>query len=199
MSIATILQAARLTRARLLSLALAPVLLASGCATMNNTEKGVLGGAALGGIAGGLMGGAVGKPGAGAAIGAGLGGIGGGLVGNAVDESEARQNARAVTAVHGPLGLTDVAQMAQQHISDSVIIGQIRSTGSVYNLSPNDIYWLKENGVSDVVIQEMQRTQARGKRVHAPAPVYERVYVVEPAPPPPVVGVGFSYTNRRCR
>jgi hypothetical protein len=92
------------------------------------------------------------------------------------------------------LSLVDIAQMAQQHISDAVIIGQIRSTGSVYRLSPPDIQWLKENGVSDAVIMEMQATANRyPRRVYSATPVYTQpVYVVEPPPPPPPVGVGVG-------
>jgi hypothetical protein len=173
---------------------------APGCATMNNTEKGLLGGAALGGVGGALVGSAVGHPGAGAAIGAGLGGVGGGLIGNAVDKSEARQEARlAAATAPGPLGLTDVAQMAQQHVSDDLIVGQIRATGAVYNLSATDVVWLKQNGVSDRVIQEMQLTARRPVGRVCPVPVYEPVYVLEP--PPPALRVGFGYHHHhhhRC-
>jgi hypothetical protein len=89
--------------------------------------------------------------------------------------------------------------MAQQGISDAVIITQIRSTQSVYMLGPPDIQWLKSQGVSDAVVMEMQATATR---VPGPQPrVYARPYyhpdvvVVDPYPPP--VGVGFSYTRVR--
>jgi surface antigen len=190
------------------ALAVAPALVMTGCATLNNTEGGALGGAALGGVAGAIAGSAVGRPGAGAAIGAGLGGVSGGLIGNAIDRSEARQAQLAATAPapRGPLGLTDIAQMAQQHVSDEVIISQIRNTGSVFeNLSASDIVWLKQNGVSDNVILAMQSTRPRPiRRVYAPAPVYavpvyEPVYVAPPPPPPPHLHIGFGYVGGRCR
>jgi hypothetical protein len=88
--------------------------------------------------------------------------------------------------------------MAQQGISDPVIIGQIRSTRSVYNLSPNDIAYLKSQNVTDAVVMEMQATASRV--VPAGARVYARPYygpdVVYVAPPPPPVGIGFSYGRR---
>lgn len=191
------------------ALAVAPALVVTGCATLSNTEGGALGGAALGGVAGAIAGSAVGRPGAGAAIGAGLGGVSGGLIGNAIDRSEARQAQLASTtpAPRGPLGLTDIAQMAQQHVSDEVIISQIRNTGSVFdNLSASDIVWLKQNGVSDSVIRAMQQTMARPiRRVYTPAPVYavpvyEPVFVGPPPPPPPPhLHIGFGYVGGRCR
>ena len=93
--------------------------------------------------------------------------------------------------------------MAQQRVSDDVIISQIRTTGSVYQLSPTDIVWLKQNGVSDPVVQEMQATAVRvrgypGGPVYA-VPAYTPVYVVEPPPPPVAVGVGFGYGYGPCR
>lgn len=178
-----------------------------GCASMSNTEKGVGIGGLVGAGTGALMGAAVGHPGAGAAIGAGVGALGGGLMGHGVDQAEKRAEARAVAAVahtRSPLGITDVAQMAQQHTSDEIIINQIRTTGSVFQLSPTDITWLKANGVSDAVILEMQASATRvPKRVYSATPVYapavyQPVYVVEPPPPPLTVGVGFGYGRRCC-
>jgi hypothetical protein len=170
--------------------------LTCGCASMNNTEKGVVGGGAIGAGTGALVGHALGHTGGGALIGAGVGALSGGLVGNAIDESEKKQDAKLAAATaappRGPLGLTDIVSMVQQHISDEVIITQIRATGSSYNLSSGDIIWLKQNGVSDVVVREMQVTAQYPRRYYRPAPAY---YIVEPAPPPPV-SVGFGYS--RC-
>src|SRR5437764_14726151 len=110
---------------------LAPVvllgLLVSGCESMSNTEKGVGLGGALGAGTGALIGKATGHTGAGALIGAGVGAVSGGLVGNAIDKSEEKTAAMVAAANNpprGPLGITDVAQMAQSHISDEVIVSQ---------------------------------------------------------------------------
>jgi hypothetical protein len=179
-------------------------LLSGGCSSMNNTEKGVLGGGAIGAGTGAIVGHALGNTGAGALVGAGVGALSGGLIGNGIDESEKKTEAKiaaATAASRPPLGMTDIAQMSQQHISDSVIIEQIRSTGSVYQLSPTDIYWLKQNGVSDTVVREMQETATRyPRRVYTatpvyPAPVYERVYVYDP-PPPVSFGIGYTHYRR---
>src|SRR5438876_12296194 len=103
------------------SVILIPALLACGCSTMNNTEKGAGAGGLIGAGTGALIGKATGHTGAGALIGAGVGALSGGLIGNAVDESEKRTEARVAaataTAPQGPLGVTDVVQLAQSHIS----------------------------------------------------------------------------------
>jgi hypothetical protein len=173
------------------SLAL-PALLVCGCSSMNNTEGGAAAGGLLGAGTGALIGHATGHTGAGALIGAGVGAVSGGLLGHAVDESEKRQMA---AAAQGALGLTDIVQMSQSHVSDDVIISQIRATGSAFRLSSNDTIWLTQQGVSNAVVTEMLASANRfPRRVYSAAPVYaEPVYVVEPPPPPVSVGVGFGY------
>jgi uncharacterized protein YcfJ len=176
------------------------LLISTGCSTMSDTDKGILGGGAIGAGTGALIGSATGHAGAGAAIGAAVGGLSGGLIGNEMDENKKKQDAAIATVqaqqaapVRGPLGLQEIAQMAQQGISDPVIIGQIRSTRSIYNLSPSDIAYLKQYNVSDAVVLEMQATPSRV--VPVDGRVYGRPYgpdVVYVAPPPPV-GVGVVY------
>jgi hypothetical protein len=185
-------------------LALVPGLLLCGCA-LTGGEKGALVGGGLGAGTGALVGSAVGHPGVGALVGGGVGAVAGAVTGDAIDRSEQRGQARLAAATAapppGPLGVTDVVQMTHQHISDDIIVGQIRATNSVYHLSSQDIIWLKENGVSDLVIREMQTTACRApRRYYAPAPayapvVYQPVYVE----PPPRVRVGFGYTHGGCR
>lgn len=173
--------------------------LGSGCASMSNTDKGVLAGGGIGAGTGALIGRASGHTGLGAAVGGIIGAVSGGLVGNAVDEAKAE--ARAAAAANpprAPLQPVEIVQMAQQRIDDGIIISQIRNTGSVYHLSAQDIVWLNQNGVSEPVIREMQATAGRPVgRVQVVRPVYPApVYVVEPPPPPVRVGVGVGYWSR---
>src|SRR6266513_1464864 len=101
---------------RLLGVAVLPVLLACGCSSMSNTDRGVLGGGAIGAGTGALIGNATGHTGAGA------------LIGKAADEREKKTEAAIAAAqAQQQIGLTDIVQMAQQHVSDGVIISQIRS------------------------------------------------------------------------
>lgn len=178
-----------------------------GCESMNHTDKGILGGGAIGGLTGAAIGSATGNTGAGAAIGAGVGAVSGGLIGNEIDRSEAKTQAQiaqvsANVPVQGPLALPDIAQMTRSGLSDAVIIGQIRSTGSSYTLSPQDLEWLKSQGVTDGVILEMQATANRAPprpRVYARPYGPDVVYVERYGPPPPVVfGFGWGPRYRRC-
>lgn len=178
------------------------LLLTTGCAAMSNTERGMGAGALLGAGTGALIGSASGHAGKGALIGTAVGAIGGALVGNDADKQEKQQMQAQLAAsqqVRGSLSLQDVISLSQQHVNDGVIINQIRSSGTAYNLSASDVEWLKSNGVSDAVVMEMQSTRGRvyappQRVIYAPPPV-QPVYVVQPAPPPPV-GIGF-YTRIR--
>ncbi|MBY0528188.1 MAG: hypothetical protein K2R98_32635 [Gemmataceae bacterium] len=192
--------------------ALLPMLLACGCASMNNTEKGVAAGGLLGAGTGALIGSATKHTGLGAIAGAGIGALSGGLIGNAVDKSEAKTQAQIAQVSaqqqaqvqQQQVGITDVVRMVQQHIADELIINQIRTSGSIFRLSSEDINFLKSNGVSDAVVIEMQTTATRAPRyVYTSAPVYASPTVVRPVyvyePPPPSIGVGFGWSSGgRC-
>jgi outer membrane lipoprotein SlyB len=179
-----------MTKTRTLKSAVLPLILACGCSSLSHTENGALAGGAIGAGTGAVVGHALGNTGAGALVGAGVGALSGGLIGHAVDNSE--KKAEAVAQARHAMGMVDVVQMVQSHVSDELVINEIRSTGSVFHLSAQDTIWLKQNGVSDPVIQEMMATAYRyPRRAYSAAPVYgEPVYVVE-QPPPVGVGVGF--------
>jgi hypothetical protein len=197
MDLAIPTQVARSSRKFLAALLFVPAVFLTGCAT--NTETGALAGAGVGGVTGAVIGSAVRRPGVGAAIGAGVGALTGAAIGNAEDKREAREDARAVAAAQArALGLTDVAQMAQQNTPDDIIINQIRLSPTVFNLSATDIQWLRENRVSDAVIREMQMTAMRvPRRVYVDGAVYQPAPVVVVEEPPPVaVGFGFGYRRR---
>ena len=188
--------------------ALAFAAFGSGCASMNNTERGAAIGGGVGAVAGTAIGAATGRPGFGAAIG-GLGGAAGGaLIGNDIDKREQRDREVAQAAALAEaqaagqrLGVFDVIRMAQEGQDDQVIINQIRATGSTFQLTPSDLSELKRAGVSARVITEMQVAQApvRPARVvvREPRPViYESpppAVIVRPAPPVYVVGPPRPY------
>jgi hypothetical protein len=178
---------------KLVGAAVLPLLLACGCESLNHTENGALIGGGGGALLGTLIGGATGHAGVGAAIGAGAGALTGAAIGHAEDNHEKRVANQAAQA--RAMALNDVVQMTHDHISDAVIISQIRSSSTVFYLSGAEINWLKQNGVSDAVIVEMQQTAYRyPRRVYREAPVYaEPVYVYEPPPP---VGFGVVYHGR---
>lgn len=188
----------------------------TGCAHTSNTAKGAGIGGALGAGTGALIGNATnGKAGQGALVGGLIGAGLGGLIGNEKDHQEKREmedrvyqaEAKAAAAAT-QMGIADVIQWAKEGRSDDVIINQMRTTGSTYQLSSEDVRLLASNGVSDRVIMEMQNRRpdiyphSRRRLVpvhpapviyaHPPPPV---VLVPAPPPPPPAFGVGVHIRN----
>ena len=169
---------------------LALVCLATGCESLSNTAKGGLigggAGAGLGAIAGG---------GKGALIGGLIGTGVGGLIGNDVDQQEKHQAQDRLAVAEArsarpPLGMSDVIQLTRDSINETVIINQIRSTGSTFQLSTEDIRTLSANNVSPNVIAEMQNRPPVARVIYRrpPPPV---VYYEQP--PPPVIYYGGGY------
>jgi hypothetical protein len=173
---------------------LLPALLVCGCESMNNTEKGAGIGGLFGAGMGALIGKATGHTAAGALIGAGAGAATGALVGNAADKQEHKAEVAQAQAVNAQalrqMGISDVIHLAQAHVSDDVIISQIRTTGSRFQLTSSDTIMLKQQGVSDAVVEEMLRSANRA------VPVYPARPVVVVEEPPPVYG-GVIYRYRR--
>ena len=172
------------------------LIFASGCATMDNTQAGAVQGGVLGAFTGAVVGALATRNPFGALIGAGAGGaIGAGtgaLVGNSVDQRQQAQaqaftdaNERArQAALNPPFSVADVGRVAREGWTDMMIRNQIITTGSTYLLSQEQINWLRDQRVSNYIIEFMQANGPRyvQGRVYAPPPV-----VVAP----PVVGVGF--------
>ncbi|MSQ95086.1 MAG: hypothetical protein EXR98_11100 [Gemmataceae bacterium] len=154
-----------------------------GCSSMNNTEKGLLGGTAVGAGAGALLG--RGHPGAMLAGGV-LGAAVGGIAGSDQDRREDRKAAIAAANApsHRQMSLNEVVQMAQRGQSDSVIIGHINATNSIFQLTTDDLNELHQQRVSDNVINYMQ--SRRGRTVI----MQQRPDVIYVAPP--VYGPGVS-------
>jgi Glycine zipper len=183
---------------RVFSAAVLPaLLLAGGCSHLSPTDNGVVAGGATGAVVGGIAGHALGNTGAGAVLGAVAGGVTGGLIGNNVEKKQA-QEAAAQAAAAAQVGMAEIIQMSQSHVGESVIVTKIRTSPVVYQLTSQDVLTLKQNGVSDVVVNEMMATAARypGRPYPGDPNVVPVGYVVDPAPPV-AVGVGY-YGGRRC-
>lgn len=189
----------------------------SGCAGMNNTERGAVGGGVFGTAAGAAIGAATGRPLLGAAIGAAGGTATGALIGNSVDKEERRDRdvsqAAALADAQSQaqrLGITDVIELAKAGHGDQVIINQIRATRSTFQLSSADLNLLKTNGVSDRVMAEMQaarggpparvvvREQPGTIIYESPPPYYVRPSPVIVVGPRPYYGGGYGYGGGYC-
>lgn len=182
-------------------LVLAGASLMTGCSTTSNTTKGAGIGGALGAGTGALIGSASGNTGKGALIGGLIGAGTGALIGNDADRQEKfaqedkvrRAEARAEAAAQ-MMTVDDVIRLTKSQTPESVIINQIRSTHSVFQLTTADLETLGANNVAPNVIIEMQNRR--------PGPVaypYQRyrypppgAVILVPGPPPPPPPVGFG-------
>jgi hypothetical protein len=169
---------------------LALIVLQTGCAT-TNTDRGLLTGGVLGAGVGALAAGPR-NAGKGALIGGALGAAVGGVHGAARDNQERRVQESYARAQQNALTPQQIVELTASGTSDDIIINQIRSSGTVYRLTSNDLIWLQQSGVRPAVIKTMQGTTGRAAVVQ---PVAVRpVYVMDPGPPPPpAIGVGVSF------
>jgi uncharacterized protein YcfJ len=137
---------------RIVVLVLFSFILFTGCQSMGEKTKG---GALIGGIvgagAGGIIGHQSGHGGEGAVIGAAVGALSGGLIGDQMDKAD--QKSQETNPNH--LGILQIVEMASKGVPDDVIIEEIRRTNSVYDLTSETITYLKDNSVSDKVVDEM--------------------------------------------
>ena len=178
----------------LLGTALAPLVLSAGCQT--NAGTGMLAGGTIGALAGGAIGAATHHAGAGALIGAAAGAAGGGLIGAGVDNHQEKVAIRA-EAQRRAMGLQDVVTLTSDGTRDQIIINQVRTSGTVFHLSGDEIHWLKDNGVHDCVVEAMQATANAPPVVYMRQPPPPEVVFVEPPPPP--IGVGVVIHGGGCR
>jgi len=184
-----------------------------GCATMDNTEKGLAVGGGIGTVAGAGLGALAHNPVAGAVVGGLTGAAIGGIAGADKDDRQERardvQQAQAVAtqAQQRMLTVPDVVHLAQQGHAEQVIINQIRATGSGFQLTSGDLDYLKGNGVTDRVIAEMQVARPSPTVVVRPQPtVYiDRPYYSRPYYPAPAVIIaprpfyyGYGHHHRGC-
>ena len=163
----------------------------TGCQTGRpNTTAGAM----LGGATGGILGSAIGSPNGnseeGAIIGALAGGLTGATIGNQADQAEFRQrqaaNERAAIARQAAVTLDQVVQMSESGLNEELIINQIKTQGMATPVSTNDLIQLKNYGVSDSVIRQMQSTGTNVNANSAPPEFYgaNPVIHLEPYCPP---------------
>lgn len=54
-----------------------------------------------------------------------------------------------------PYGVEDILKLSRAQVSEDVIVNFVQNSGTVYNLSSNDIVYLRQEGVSNTVINAM--------------------------------------------
>jgi uncharacterized protein YcfJ len=122
----------------------------AGCAMTEGEQKGALAGGAIGAATGAIIGHQSGETGEGAVIGGALGALTGTIVGGKMEKE------RANNPNH--LAMSTIVTMSQQGADDQTIINEIKSTSSVYYLNAEAIDYLRNNGVSNAVINYMIST-----------------------------------------
>jgi outer membrane lipoprotein SlyB len=134
---------------------LASSLIFVGCESMGpKTKTGAVVGGLIGATAGGIIGHQGGRGLEGAGIGGAVGAVTGGLVGSSMDQTDKQ----ALQTNPQYIPLTQIADMAQKGTPDAVIINEIERTHSAYHLNSEIITYLKNNKVSDRVIDYMMAT-----------------------------------------
>jgi hypothetical protein len=86
-----------------------------------------------------------------------------------------------------PYGVEDVLKLSHAQISDDIIQNYVQSSGNIYNLTPNEIVYLRNQGVSDRVVaamlnQRKQVSESVAQNAPAPAPAPSSANTAAAAP-----------------
>ena len=113
------------------------------------------------GGSGAIIGHAAGNTAAGAVIGAGVGALTGAAIGAEKDQEDARNRAMIEQQLHrqiaaGAASIQEVVSMTHAGVNEGLIINYVQTHGMVIFLQPPDLIYLKQQGVSDNVVQAMQ-------------------------------------------
>lgn len=131
-----------------------------GCQT---TKTRAVEGAVIGGLVGATAGGVIGHQshhGAeGAGIGAAVGALTGAIVGSQIEKPGQSTQPTPATQNVNPNQMTiqQIVDFTKQGINEDVIIDKIRLSNSKFKLNAEDISYLKQQGVSQKVIDAMQQ------------------------------------------
>ncbi len=94
--------------------------------------------------------------------------------------------------VHGdPLSINDIIAISKARVNDGVIIRYIRDHGAVYFLDSSDVQHLRNEGVSQSVVDYMLQTSRNYGDYPYPGPYWYG--------PPIFVGVGFGFHHHHHR
>jgi len=60
-----------------------------------------------------------------------------------------------------PYGVEDVLKLSRAQIGEEIILNYVQNSGTIYNLAPKDIVYLRDQGVSDKVVNAMLNQRKR--------------------------------------
>ena len=83
------------------------------------------------------------------------------LTGSALAQDSATANSTINVAPQLSYGVPQVLQLSQAKVSDGIIVNYIQNSGTIYALDANQIVYLKQQGVSDTVLNAMMDQRSR--------------------------------------
>ncbi len=134
----------------------------AGC---QNAKSRAAEGAVIGGVLGAAAGGIIGHQshsgGAGAGIGAAVGALSGAVIGAQIEKKPAGESApsQPVTVAstsEAQMSVLQVIELSKSGATENIIIDKIKKSNSKFNLTPEDVDYLKKEGVSQNIINAMQ-------------------------------------------
>lgn len=143
-----------------LLLCLGLIFVSFGCAeNKTRVAEGSIIGGVLGAAAGAGIGSLSGNAGAGAGIGAAVGVLSGAAIGSQINKPGTGQQAAAPgqTANPNQMSAQQIIDMSKQGVNEAVIIDKIQLSNSKFNLTTAEVDNLRQQGVSQKVIDVMQR------------------------------------------
>ena len=100
----------------------------------------------------------------------------GALVGNSQDKQDQRRQDAVIAATNAQaarqMSLTDIVQLTQQKVPDTIIVNQMNTSGSWFDLRTDDILYLRQQGVSDYIVSQMQVRRTPTAVIVQPRPRY---------------------------
>lgn len=79
----------------------------------------------------------------------------------AITALEARMSAPTPMASPDDKRLADIVRLAKSGLSEALIVNTVKTSNETYDLSANDLVYLKENGVNDVIIEALLATKSK--------------------------------------
>ncbi len=142
-----------------IAIAAACFILAISTLGCQNEKNRAVEGAVIGGVIGAAAGGIIGHQshheGEGIGIGAAAGALSGAVVGSQI-QKPGQSPAQTVAQNPNQMSIAQIVELTKQGVNANVIIDKIRLTKSRFTLAANDIQYLKQQGVSQQVIDAMQ-------------------------------------------
>jgi hypothetical protein len=102
------------------------------------------------------------------------------------------QPAAASAPARLPYGVEDVLKLSRAQVSEDIIVNYIQNSGTIYNLGVQDIVYLRNEGVSDRVVNSMLDQRQKLTQVAAQTAPQPSAPTAAPAPAAPEASVAAA-------